>query len=299
MKRPKQFMLLAYMLLITMIFPITASADSGPKPSVNVTFDGMGDELCYGTLLSKTESTGPASVWDGTEDSPYSEDSDKYRIWKAFVEYEDSDGFYFLQNFWQVNETGELNWGYYPPKEFKVLLYYPESGRFLVSGVFEHYAFDSYFTVDMENGNISTDQGEIGGKLNKVYRSYQYGAEVFSLVARVILTVLIELGIAWLFGYRKKRQYQLLAGVNIATQLILNILLNVVNYRSGHQAFVTNYILYEVVVFILEAGVYWYWLRREDAKRNGGGRAVIYALVANFVSFVAGMGVAMLVPGIF
>lgn len=42
-----------------------AYAYMGPKPSVQITFENMDDEICYGTLLSKTKSTGPSSVWNG------------------------------------------------------------------------------------------------------------------------------------------------------------------------------------------------------------------------------------------
>ena len=59
---------LLYLVLVAVAFPITANADMGPKPSVRIRFENMGDALCYGTLLSERESTGPASVWDGTEE---------------------------------------------------------------------------------------------------------------------------------------------------------------------------------------------------------------------------------------
>ncbi len=50
--------LLICTLFISTLLPITASADTGPKASVRITFENMGDELCYGTLLSKNPSIG-------------------------------------------------------------------------------------------------------------------------------------------------------------------------------------------------------------------------------------------------
>lgn len=38
--------------------------DVGLKPSIHISFEGLGDELCYGTLLSKKDSIGPSSAWD-------------------------------------------------------------------------------------------------------------------------------------------------------------------------------------------------------------------------------------------
>ena len=81
-----------------------ASADTGPKPSVRVTFENMGDELCYGTLLSKTPSTGPARAWDGTEDGKPIFNGANETVWRAFTEFKDEDGFYFLQWFRRADE---------------------------------------------------------------------------------------------------------------------------------------------------------------------------------------------------
>lgn len=124
--------------LVVMVFPITASADTGPKPSVRITFENLGEELCYGTLLSSRESTGPASAWNGNEeDARHNENPNGqydwqnfgYDVWKAFVDYAENDDFYFLQEAWQVNITKELAWTYYPPEEFKILLYFPKVGN--------------------------------------------------------------------------------------------------------------------------------------------------------------------------
>ncbi len=286
--------------IITAIFPITASADMGPKPSVNISFEGLGDELCYGTLLSKVKSTGPASAWDGTEaDAHYKEN--EYDVWKAFVEYEDTDGFFFLQETWQINETKKLAWTYYPPNEFKILLYFPESDTFAVSGIYERYAFDSYFTVNMEGVNLSVDYNDEMSSNERIdaHKSYNYRLEVTSLIVRIIITIIIEMVIALLFGYREKKQLLLLAGVNTTTQIILNVLLNVINYNSGEMAFVIMYGLFEVIVFAIEAVVFYYFLNRVSIKAKPKWHAIIYALVANVVSFLAGMYIAQWLPGIF
>ena len=65
------FLLILCAVMIAVGFPVTVRADMGPKPSVRIRFENMGDELCYGTLLSKTKSTSPASAWDGVESVSY------------------------------------------------------------------------------------------------------------------------------------------------------------------------------------------------------------------------------------
>lgn len=58
----------AVLLVLILLFaavPLTAAADMGPKPSVRVTFTGVGEESYYVTLLSQAKSTGPYHVYTG------------------------------------------------------------------------------------------------------------------------------------------------------------------------------------------------------------------------------------------
>lgn len=309
-KLTRVFTALLCAVMVMIVFPITASADTGPKPSVRITFENLGTEECWGTLLSSKPSTGPSSAWNGKEEDAqhnenpngyYSYQKFGYDVWKAFVDYAENDDFYFLQEAWQINETKELAWTYYPPNEFKILLYFPETGEYAVSGVYERYAFDSYFTVNMDGVKLSIDYNEelsSDDRLN-AYKSYNYGVEIGSLVARILITIIIEMGIALLFGYREKKQLLLLVGVNSGTQIILNVLLNTINYNSGEMAFVVFYVLFELVVFAIEAILFYHLLDKISIKQKPKWLAVVYALVANAVSFGAGMMIAECLPGIF
>ena len=293
--------LLICTLFISTLLPITASADTGPKASVRITFENMGDELCYGTLLSKNPSTGPNSAWDGDEDHIYNELID-LDIWRAFVDYEDADGYYFLQIGWQVNEKKEFAWTYYPPDSFKILLYYPETDKYVVSGICERYAFDTYNTVDMAGvdiGSVDYDEELSNNDRLNAYKSYQYKQEILSLVARILITIAIEMGVALLFGFRGKKALLLLVIVNTVTQIILNVLLNLINFRSGSLAFVTGYIGLELAVFAIEAVLYTVLMKNLTDKEKPSWFYVVYALVANAVSFGAGLVIANILPGIF
>lgn len=293
MKKKLFYTLLFTAMLIT-VFSVTAYADMGPKPSVRITFEGLGDELCYGTLLSKNKSTGPASVYNGEPDyAVHSGNYDwtelDYETWKAFVEYKDTDGYYFLQEGWQVNETKSLAWTYYPPSSFKILLYFPQSGTFITSGIYEAYAFDSYFTVDMSDlTNILIAE-----------KSYDYTWELISMLVRIVFTIILEIGIAILFGFKNRKQLLIISCVNISTQIILNVLLNFINYSSGSMAFTVYYILFEIIVFAIEAAIFCFTLHRFSDKERKRYIPIIYALVANALSFGAGFLIAKLIPGIF
>lgn len=278
-------------LALFMLMPTTAHADMGPKPSVRIEFTGIGQETYYGTLLSLDSSTGPSSAWNGNPDyAHYKVGDDGYDIWKAFVDYQDADGFYFLQEWWDCTESNQLNWTYHPPSTFKILLYFPETDTFCVSPVYERYAFDSCFTADLSDW-------ETGGLTAE--KSYDYTWEAVSLVARILATILIELLIAVQFGYREKRVLRFLAAVNIITQVALNVLLNMVSYASGALTSMFVYVLLELAVFAVEAILYAALLWKYSERPQKRGRAVAYALAANATSFAVGFGIARVIPGIF
>ena len=85
----RNFLLPVLCVLLMLSYPGAAWADIGPKPSVQICFTGMDpDVLCYGTLLSERDSTGPASVWNGDEEFALWPEGE-FKIWKAFVDYKD------------------------------------------------------------------------------------------------------------------------------------------------------------------------------------------------------------------
>ena len=277
-------------LILVLNLPVTAKADIGPKPSVRITFTGIKGETYYGTLLSERRSTGPATAWDGYEEYRDWKPESEKPIWEKFIAYEDTDGYYFLQEWWDCSETNQLNWTYYPPTPFKILLYFPETDSFYVSDIYERYAFDSYFSVDLSEYSTSPITAR---------QSYDYTWEVISLVARIVLTIALELAIALLFGYREKKALGFLAIVNVITQVVLNVALNIINYRSGSMGFTFAFICMEILVFAIEAITYKAVLHRYSEKEKVNRRGVTYALVANTASFAIGLWLAHLIPGIF
>ena len=315
--------------------PMKASADTGPKPSVSVTFENMGDELCYGTLLSKTPSTGPAEAWDGTEDGKYFFNGADETVWRAFVEFKDEDGFYFLQWFWRTDEKKTLNWRYYPPQTFKILLYYPDratesgaadnsaggatrdskttaaSGAFCVSDVLERYALHSYYFVDMRNV-----QSETIGTIAKISatQGYDYSAEILGFFVRFIITLGVETLLALAFGLRTKRAFLTVLAANGATQVALNILLNVQLHFNNVYGVLPLYFFAELFVFVAEAALYCFIFGKRknggvsgSADENGGKaaiayskkRLILYAFTANLISFCIGLPLAILLPAVF
>ena len=91
----------------------------------------------------------------------------------------------------------------------------------------------------------------------------------------------------------------LLAVVNIVTQVTLNVALNIINYNSGSMSFTFSYVLFELLVFAIEAVAYAVLLKKFSSKEQKKGRAVGYAFIANTASFALGLWLAHIIPGIF
>lgn len=293
------FFMVLFSAILLMAIPRTAYADVGPKPSVVVDFKGFENQKYYVTLLSEVTSTGPHSVLgEHPNNQRYHEDDEEYEIWEKFVSYKDKDGYHFLQYFIDCTETSRFIWGYYPPKKFKILIYFPEYGKFVVSEeVYERYAFDSYYNVDAKGVDM---QSILLAENIKAERSYDYKWELISLFARIIATIIIEILIALLFGFRAKKQLLVIGVVNIITQSVLNILLNVINYNQGRMMFIFNYVWMEALVIIIEAKAFSILLYKYSSTDSTKKWLVpLYALVANVVSFVTGLYIAYLVPGMF
>lgn len=268
--------------------PMKAHADMGPKPSTVIEIEGLEDEVYYGTLLSERESTGPLSVMSESGLATKQDDED-YEIWKAFAEYEDKDGYFFLPEFFECRGTDRFDWSYYPPSPFKILLYFPEYDTFVVSEIYEEYAFDSYYKVDLTGVDLKNMTSDI---VVTASQSYKYGREIIGFLVRIALTLLIELQIAHTVGYCEKKQFGFIVVVNVITQVLLNVWLNIVEYRSGFLALMITYFQLEFLIFVIEAVLYATVLPIISEQKARRLPAVGYAFFANLMSFMAGMFLA-------
>lgn len=281
-------------IVIGVLLPVKVNGDMGPKPTTVITFENMGDEVCYGTLLSKDESNGPWPSYALEYDEDYSEID--YEIWEAFINYKDIDNF----NYWKepelCSETKSIDWVYYPPETFKILLYYPETKTFVESEICRRYAFHSYYTVDMEG--IKVKDVERGEQLLTVDQEYNYWISIFGLLCRITFTILIEIGIAFFFGFNQKKLLSWIIGINVFTQVILNVSLNILSYCNNYAniGFYFYYALFEIIVFLIEAIVYSCLFNRVSEKRISIIKATAYALIANIFSFFTGVFIALLFP---
>lgn len=301
----KKRLFVTVMLLFALVFAsVPVFADTGPKPYVAVTFTGLADTDCYVTLLSEERSTGPYSAYDGSNAAipNLGGDSDNTAVWQKFQSYQDADGFYFLQYFGQLNAQQTFSWTYYPPQTFKILVYFPKTDSFAVSdNSCKQYAFHSLFTAHLSSvsGTASFHVSESGADEFPVEESYDYRSEIVSFFVRFLITVALELLVAWLFGFTAKRQIRVILVTNLITQGALNLLLNYISYKQGTVAADLYYVPLELAVFAAEAVIYSLMLPKRSTVPEKKQRPVLYAFLANLASFAAGIFLSWLIPTFF
>lgn len=299
MKKRWRSILTALLLLL----PLTAmpvSADVGPKPSVVVALEGLEGRTCWGTLLSQQEGTGPYGRFYEEEAA---EDPEEDRALRALLPLErmDSEGFHLL-NFVKDCSDGEFSWTYYPPHTYKIALWFPEEDALAVSGVYHRYAFDSYYRLDLSGLELAPGC-TVELEEARLQRDYPYGASLLALAGRVVLTLGVELLLALAFGLRTGRALRWVAGVNLATQLGLNLALELFTYCNGALEGVMAilalpvYLAAEAAVTLVELRIY---RRKLLGERGASGRRITaYTWTANLCSLLAGVLLSFRLPALF
>lgn len=285
MKKRIASIVLCVLLLIPLL-SFSASADTGPKPSVTINIKGLEGKTYYATLLSKEKCTGPWGV-----DEHYQDYYGNEEIWQTFREYDDADGFYFINCFGDCTGTDSFVWSYYPPEEFKVLVYLPETETFYASGIYETFAFHTAYSINLANANLRTDI--------PLSKSMHYSQEIFTFACRAVLCLAAEILIAVFFGLTAKKQLKIIFWTNLVTQILLNAALFGVWIQEGPWAMVLWFVLLEIAVFVIEGIIYALTLKKHAKDPEKKTLPWLYSLTANAFSLALGFVVAKIIPQIF
>lgn len=281
-------------LLLMVLLGTYAFADFGPKPSVVVEFEGAENREYYVTLVAKENKLGGPYYRMTAEDAPEIEDT---TVWNRFLSYEDPDGLVFAGGIQKLTGDGAYDWSYYPPEEFRILVYFPDTDSFVTSEeILEQYAFDSYYQVDFDDAT-----SEAGSTVTvPVARKYNLLWQVTAFLLRLAVTVAIESMLAVLFGFAAKRQLLLILAVNCITQLAMNLL--ILTQGSAHMfwLYVLQYALAELGVMLAEGLVYYLALPKlADPNDTRKKHPIWYAVVGNLSSFVLGYFLSNWFPMLF
>lgn len=126
---------------------------------------------------------------------------------------------------------------------------------------------------------------------NRELKSGVYPFRSFLLVSiRLLLTLLLEGIVFWLFGFRQKKSWVIFLAINLTTQGLLNIWLN-----SGGSP-LPSYIILSLVfgeffVFLVEMIMFPIFIK--EHKRS---HIIAYAFFANLISLIAGGYIISILP---
>lgn len=179
-----------------------------------------------------------------------------YEIWKGIVAYKDSDGYRFVHQVAGKAPRGVAvftlkEWDL--PEEFKFLVYWPESGRYAVSDVWQR-------THVVNEYRISADTLEVEDC------SSRETIPVWLVLLAVIAVVGCEVLFAWLLGAKEKTQLVTIAVVST----VLHVIVFAVVALTGQALIVDGsiacndlllWLLLFVAIPVIEMPIYVHWLR--------------------------------------
>lgn len=106
---------------------------------------------------------------------------------------------------------------------------------------------------------------------------------VLLVAIRLLLTLMLEGIIFWLFGFRQKRSWLIFLAINLVTQGTLNIWLNSGGSLMPNYYLIFSLVIGEFFVFVTEMVAFPIFI-----KENKKSRILIYAIISNIVSLIAG-----------
>jgi hypothetical protein len=139
--------------------------------------------------------------------------------------------------------------------------------------------YNNIYTLDLESRTLT--EGELPSR------------DIILVTIRVLLTLLLEALVFFLFGYRQKLSWIIFVAVNLITQGVLFIFLNSLSSTplSGEFYIILTMIVAEIFIFVVEMAVFLIFIKEHRRWRTAG-----YVLTANLLSLVFGGFLITLLP---
>ncbi|ACL77525.1 hypothetical protein [Ruminiclostridium cellulolyticum] len=267
----------------------TVNADTGPKPTLEITVVNPQDSSYYLDLLGKDgeylNATDGNKEYDNMHDQPiykYNKDG-----WKAIH-----------MRTWLLNGklTGDPvekdtngkvltmrhSFGYVGvPEVFKIIIQ-KSDGTIQVSDIIHNTYFNAYVKYDMKTNKVLSVRGNI------LQGGIKFGDEFFKYyMIRLLVTLILEVFFAIPFFYLKAKRLLIIVGVNIITQTLLTFGM-IFDYPILHKmpfnmGYLTVLAIGEVLVFLAEYLAYIKLFGKADKREIAA-----YTFVANAASMIAG-----------
>ena len=260
----KKIMLFIIILISIIVIPTNIFADTGPKPSIDVTVKNLNTTNYILDLFvydkEKAEKDEGSAVWG----NPGLTDDEIQQLYKlnydGWISVTTRAGRIIFSDC-KGNVEYHNQFGYFgTPEVYKIVIINKDTGEIKISKKIVRKEFNSEVTVDYNNMKVVETNINIVKTL------------IVAAIA-LILTILIELGIALLF---KTKNYTTIAITNLISNVSLQALLII---------FTSNYTLVFIIgeVLVIGAELLVYLLRFKDTSKA---KTTIYTLVANIATIL-------------
>ncbi|MDA3931733.1 MAG: hypothetical protein PF513_03260 [Tenericutes bacterium] len=301
----KKFIVLLLLLFVSTGLMVSVNADVGPKPTTVVEIIGF-DESYYFDILFKVNESDVSVL---TEDEIQEQiEYDYYRddFPDELNGFQDGEGYasYTLYRDMPHNidllETNKFLLGYFaPPNQFKIVLVI-ETGEMIISNVVNTTLFNAEVTFDLSDFSLQEAESEVIDGI-PVYQidnpspqeSIPWGEIILQIIVAVVLTLVIEIFILFVFGYNQKSTYKLVIYVNLVTQFVFHTALIGMTLFASFFGFVFIFIVGELIVLTIEIIIYRIYLKEKSKTM-----ATLYAIFANIISLIFGTLLLTYIMGI-
>lgn len=282
--------ILSFLVMFTVVLSFwgVVFADMGPKPSISIVVRNPPADVYYLDLLVHSD----APLMDG-QGYDYLHDRDQLDPAKlALLTTYGTDGWYAAMArgttmpIWgdvigqpESTLTGRSQmvhtFSYMVPADFKFIIVTPDN-QLIVSEVFHREILNTVIYYDYASGQIS--------------RPSLYLNWLYHFLYTFLPTLLIEGLILLLFGFSLRQNGLVFLLTNLATQVLLTLTMGTLLISQGSFVYVLLFGPAELVVLIIEAIVYALLFKQHSRTRR-----VVYAIVANIVSAVAGLVIPLVI----
>lgn len=248
---------------------------NGYYQTTKIVFEDI-EEPCYATLLSRYTVSG---TWSTKLEYDLNAPEE---VINFFDEYQDSDHYFYLNYFQDVTE-GLLYWPYYPPDDFKLLMFFPQDGSFIVSDeIYHRYALTSTYKAKIADGHVV------------LTRNYDYPRMIVNTTFRIVLSTLLSVLVILLFARPLKSERKFIIFSTFIFQVILNLLISYYSFLHGFS--MVEYYLFIWLAYLPFALLQGYLFSRKAYSMVAPYR---YALLANVAAYALGMFLVDNFPGLF
>lgn len=278
----------------------TVEANAGPPASIRLTVMHDGIDFDFDFLIPLEGELSNVAITQARNKLDDSEGNMQYDFYyqdtfpEALVTFQDDEGFssnalygqsqYFFRNTYPSQNEDVFSLYFTTPLKFKAAIVI--DGEVFTSPVIEMTQFDFRLTWDIRGVDFPGASQEVGELSGFVPHPLSQGSTYAHFLIRLVFTLVVELAILYLFGFRRNKTFVQVGILNTITQTLLNLgTLNL--FFFSHQSTFGVLILFifgEFVVFFVET-IYLALF----VKEKGLMRRVFFALFANLVTLVGGL----------